>query len=199
MANQPSSYLDIMNSFGQSKSPNMKTSGFSSPNGFSSANAGYDYNAPSLGAVPQLMPAEYGFGGAPKQSLAASLAGLGQTGGAEGALGALKEPGFMDSFKSWGEKMGLFGTTDTKTGIKTDGSLESIIGAGSALMKGFVANEQLGVARDTLASNKQQFALNYGNKVKDYNRQLSDIGNSREAATSGRQSASAYINDNRIG
>ena len=102
--------------------------------------------------------------------------------------------GFGDWFKS----TGILGSTDTKTGIKTDGWGGLALGAASGLMQGYMGMKQYGLAKESLAEGKRQFQLNYDAQKTLTNSTLEDRQRSRIAANPKYESVGAYMDKNGI-
>ena len=74
------------------------------------------------------------------------------------------------------------------------------LGGASALMNGFMAMKQYGLAKDTLAANKEQFRLNYDAQKKTTNSSLEDRQRARVASNPGAyQSVGSYMAQHGIG
>ena len=73
------------------------------------------------------------------------------------------------------------------------------LGGASALMNGFMAMKQYGLAKDTLNANKEQFKLNYDAQKKTTNSALEDRQRARVASNAGAyQSVGSYMAQNGI-
>lgn len=176
----PKSFTPPQNTFGQQPTP-------------IDYNSFYDYGAPSVtptvsgiptyggSQVPQLQSQNYGL------SPNAAPTGLGFGNMGDG----LKVPGFSGGYSpgavmdsAIGSKAG--NTTgrsfwDNMTGGKNeDGSSYNgwgglALGAGQGLMNAYLGMQMYGVAKDTLAANKDQFAKNYQAQVKTTNARQQDL------------------------
>lgn len=108
-------------------------------------------------------------------------------------------PSMMSSFNDWLKSSGTLGSTDIKTGIKTEGLGGLALGAASGLMGGYLGLKQLGVARDSAREAKRQFGLNYDAQRTTTNTALQDRQAARVASNPGAyQSVGEYMNQNRI-
>lgn len=96
-------------------------------------------------------------------------------------------PGFMDSIGSMFKDSGFLGSTDTKTGLKTDGWGGTAIGLANGLMSGYMGMKQYGLSKDILENNKSQFAQNFGMQEKLVKKQWDDRESrrAREAKANG--------------
>lgn len=107
--------------------------------------------------------------------------------------------GMFSGIGDWAKSSGMFGSTDTKTGIKTDGWGNMALGglqAGAGLYMGM---QQYGLAKDQLAEGKRQYNQNYDNQRKMTNSRLEDRQRARVASNSGAyESVDAYMAKNRI-
>lgn len=107
---------------------------------------------------------------------------------------AVTAPNMWQQFKD-----GFRGSTDTKTGIKTDGFGGLAIGAASGLMGGYLGMQQLDLARDSAAEAKRQFGMNWDAQRTSTNTSLRDRQAARVASNPGAyQSVGEYMNQNRI-
>lgn len=87
----------------------------------------------------------------------------------------------------------------TENGVKTQGAMGSLIGAGSALMNGYLGMKQYGLAKDTLKHNKEMFAKNFDAQKRTTNASLEDRQRSRVASNAGAyESVGSYMDKNRI-
>lgn len=122
----------------------------------------------------------------PTQGLDVSslLGGYGQSGAASAAKG-----GFMDKFLP-----GMLSTTDTATGIKTQGWGGLALGGANALLGGYMGFKQLGLAKDQMAESKRQFDLNYNSQRKLTNSRLEDRQKARLAQGGNYESVGNYMN-----
>lgn len=107
--------------------------------------------------------------------------------------------GFMSSFGNWAKNSGMIGSYDPATGTQTQGWGGLALGAGQGLFNGWLGIQQLGLAKDTLSFNKEQFNKNFGAQQKTTNARLEDRQRARVAANSGAyQSVGDYMQQNRI-
>lgn len=98
----------------------------------------------------------------------------------------------------WLKDSGFFSTTD-KNGVKTDGWGGMALGAAQGLANAYMGMKQYGIAKDTLAENKRQFALNYEAQRSTTNSALEDRQRARVASNPGAyQSVGDYMNQNGI-
>jgi hypothetical protein len=73
------------------------------------------------------------------------------------------------------------------------------VGAGSALMSGFMGMQQYGLAKKQLAESKRQFDMNWGAQRQMVNSQLEDRQRARVASNPGAyQSVGSYMSQNGI-
>lgn len=99
--------------------------------------------------------------------------------------------GFMDTLNSI-----LSGAIGTKEAPGWGGMA---LGGASAIMSGIMGMKQYGLAKDALAENKRQFALNYDAQKATTNTQLQDRQRARVASNAGAyQSVGDYMNQNGI-
>lgn len=139
-------------------------------------------------------------GGSSIAPLSSSILGL-QTMPDVNSMGLLK--GAMNTPQTTpGMFNGMFdnflGSTDAN-GIRKDGWGGMALGAAQGIGNLYMGMKQYGLAKDTLAENKRQFALNYDAQKKTTNAQLEDRQNARVAANpNAYQSVSEYMNKNRI-
>lgn len=106
-------------------------------------------------------------------------------------------PGFMDSIGSMFKDSGFLGSTDTKTGLKTDGWGGTAIGLANGLMSGYMGMKQYGLSKDILANNKAQFAQNFAAQRGTTNAALADrqARRVREATANGNPSSATSVAD----
>ena len=101
------------------------------------------------------------------------------------------EPGWFDNLVGW---------KDSKTGIQHGGWGGLTLGAGSALMNGFMGMKQYGLMQDSLKEQKRQFNTNFDAQKKLVNSQLEDRQRARVASNPGAyESVGDYLDKNRIG
>ena len=125
--------------------------------------------------------------------------GEGFTGvGGGGGLNVVPTQGggsMWDSFKNWMKDSGVLGSTDIKTGIKTDGWGGLALGAAQGLGNAFMGMQQYNLAKDTFNENKRQFNLNFEAQRKTTNAALEDRQRARVASNSSAyQSVGDYMN-----
>lgn len=96
-----------------------------------------------------------------------------------------------NSFADWFQNSGIFGTT-SPDGIKTQGWGAPAFSLLSGLGSAYFGAQQLGLARDSLAAQKDQFAKNYAAQQKTTNASLADRQAARVASNPG---AYASVND----
>lgn len=121
-----------------------------------------------------------------------------------GAAGG--SPGLWSSFNNWLQgpnslgSTGVEGTTpDWLHGIigtkEAPGWGNLAVGAGGALMSGFLGLQQYGLAKQALAQSKQQFETNFAAQRSTTNAQLEDRQRARVASSPGAyQSVGDYMN-----
>lgn len=118
-----------------------------------------------------------------------------------GALGSLDTvnsapPSMWDSFNGWLNNSGILGKK-LADGTRVDGWGGLALGGAQGLLGGYLGMQQLGVARDTLAQNKRQFDLNFGNQVQTINTHMEDRQRARVASDPGAyQSVGDYMKTN---
>lgn len=100
---------------------------------------------------------------------------------------------------SWGNLFGALGSTNQKTGIRSDGWGGMALGVGQGLAGAFLGAKQFSLAQDSLNENKRQFQLNYDNQRKTMNTELEDRQRARVASNSGAyQSVGDYMQKNGV-
>lgn len=110
------------------------------------------------------------------------------------AVGQPAGMGMWDSFKNWINDSGMMGSTDMKTGIKTDGWGGMALGAAQGIGNAFMGMQQYQLAKDTFNENKRQFNLNFEAQRKTTNAALEDRQRARVASNSGAyQSVGDYM------
>lgn len=108
-------------------------------------------------------------------------------------------PGMPDSFNNWLKDSGFLGSTDTTTGVRTDGWGAPAMGALQGIANAYLGLKQYGIAKDTLNENKRQFQLNYDAQKSTTNSALEDRQRARVAANPGAyQSVGDYMKKNGI-
>lgn len=133
-------------------------------------------------ALPEAMPSMS------QQLLNTDTAGLVPGGGA----GAAPELG-------WGNLFGALGSTNNKTGIRSDGWGGLALGLGQAGVSAFMGMKQYSAATEALDENKRQFQMNFDNQRKLVNSQLEDRQRARVASNSGAyQSVGDYMKKNGV-
>lgn len=93
-------------------------------------------------------------------------------------------------------------TQDPKTGavMRDGGTLAPALGAAQGIFNAWMGMKQYGLAKDALASSKQQFNLNYDAQRTTTNAQLRDRQAARVASNPGAyQSVGEYMTANSIG
>jgi hypothetical protein len=135
----------------------------------------------------------YGGGNyAPNGSTPVTSVGSGGISGGDGG-------GFMSSFGNWAKSSGMIGSYDPATQTQTQGWGGLALGAGQGLFNGWLGLQQLGLAKDTLSFNKEQFQKNFGAQQKTTNARLEDRQRARVASNSSAyQSVGDYMQQNRI-
>jgi hypothetical protein len=131
--------------------------------------------------------------------LAASLASSPEIGGAISSVGTGAGTGSMfGSLGDWFENSGMLGKT-LANGDKVQGWGALGLGAAQGILGGYLGLQQLGVAKDTLAANKEQFAKNFAAQQKTTNAALYDRQAARVASNPGAyQSVGDYMKQNGI-
>jgi len=107
----------------------------------------------------------YGFGGAPASSLGNVMTG--PSGGG-----------------SWWENINWMDKTDA-SGVKTQGALGTMIGAGSALTNAYLGMKQYGLAESAFKHQKSIDLENLKNQKHDYNNRVDDRNMTRAASREG--------------
>lgn len=121
---------------------------------------------------------------------------------------AFKQSGFMPTpssesgggFMNWMKNSGMLDSVDLNTNNKTQGWGGLALGAGSALMNGFMGMQNYGLARAQFNESKDQFNRNFAATQKTTNTALEDRQRSRvNSSVSGAyQSVGDYMDKNRI-
>jgi hypothetical protein len=107
-------------------------------------------------------------------------------------------PGMFSGLGDWMNNSGVLGKT-LADGTKMQGWGAPALGLASGLMNGWMGMQQLRLAKDTLASNKEQFNKNYEAQRKTTNASLEDRQRSRVASNStAYQSVGDYMKKNGI-
>ncbi|MBO6276969.1 MAG: hypothetical protein J6N20_05985, partial [Pseudomonas sp.] len=96
-------------------------------------------------------------------------------------------------------RQGMFGGTDTATGITTGGWAPTALGIGQAFMGARQGREAMGLARDQFDEAKRQFDLNFQAQRKTLNTQMEDRQRARVASNPGAyQGVDDYMKKNRV-
>lgn len=133
-----------------------------------------------------------GVGYAPAGSTPITSVGSGGIDGGDGG-------GFMSSLGGWLKSSGITGSYDPASGVQQQGWGGLALGAGQGLFNAWLGMQQLGLAKDTLSFNKDQFNKNFGAQQKTTNARLEDRQRARVASNAGAyQSVGDYMNQNRI-
>lgn len=108
-------------------------------------------------------------------------------------------PGVVESLKGY-IPGGFLDSTDTKTGIKTQGWSSPALGAVAGLGNAYMGMQQLNLAKETLANNKRQFDMNYGAQRTTTNARLEDRQRARVngSAPGTYESVGDYMNKHRV-
>lgn len=125
-----------------------------------------------------------------------SLGGPGLLNSVDNTVGT--DPGMMSRFGNWFKNSGFTGSTDTKTGIKTDGWGGMALGVAQGLGSAYMGLKQYGLAKDQLAFQKSAYNKNYAAQRQSTNTDLADRQAARVAANSSYESVGSYMNKNRI-
>ncbi len=72
-----------------------------------------------------------------------------------------QDQGYGAMFGNWLKNSGFLDSTDTASGIKTQGWGAPALGAAEGLANSYLAFQQYGLAKDTLNENRRQFQLNF--------------------------------------
>lgn len=108
-------------------------------------------------------------------------------------------PGAFSSLNTWLKDNGVIGSTDTKTGMRTDGWGGLALSTGAGLFNAYMGMKQYGLFKDQLNFQKESFARNYDAQRTSMNTQLEDRQKARIAANPGAyQSVGEYMDKNRI-
>lgn len=92
-----------------------------------------------------------------------------------------------------------FDNIDPKTGLKTQGMLNTGVGVASGLFNAWMGMKQYGLAKETLAQGKREFNLNYDAQRRTTNASLEDRQRARVASNpGGYQSVGGYMAKNGI-
>jgi hypothetical protein len=101
--------------------------------------------------------------------------------------------GMMGSLSDWFENSGILGKK-LADGTQVQGWGGLGLGAAQGILGGWLGLQQLGVAKDTLAANKEQFSKNFAAQQKTTNAALSDRQAARVASNPGAyQSVGDYM------
>lgn len=107
-------------------------------------------------------------------------------------------PSAWGGISNWLDSSGILGKK-MADGTQVQGWGGLGLSAASGLLNGWMGMQQLGVAKDTLAANKEQFAKNYAAQQKTTNAALSDRQAARVASNPGAyQSVGDYMKANGI-
>lgn len=111
---------------------------------------------------------------------------LGEPFGQDGANVAVRDAvgtpvSFFDRMGSRLRDSGFLGSTDTKTGLRTDGWGGMALGAASSLAQLYTGMKQYGLMKDQLAFSKDAFNKNYRVQAADYDRRIGEQYDRRAA------------------
>lgn len=162
--------------------------------------------ANNWGVPTQNQPLQMGIQGAPLDLYTNSMdqasdgfvtSGLPNAGGfqfGQSTPSASTQPtGWGQQFNQWLKGTGVTGTT------QDPGWGGMALGAAGGIMNAFMGLKQYGLARDTLETNKQQFAQNFGAQQKMTNSRLEDRQAARVASNPGAyQSVGDYMKKNGV-
>lgn len=150
-----------------------------------------DLNLGNLGSnyqsLSSYMPSQYGSSQLGQQSQGLDVSSL--IGGYNQSGAGAQAGGFMDRFLP-----GMLSTTDTNTGMKTQGWGGLALGGAQALLGGYMGFKQLGLAKDQMRESRRQFDLNYNSQRKLTNSRLEDRQRSRLAQGGNYESVGDYMN-----
>lgn len=108
-------------------------------------------------------------------------------------------PGGTAPELGWNNLFGALGSTNNKTGIRSDGWGGLALGLGQAGVNAFMGMKQYGAATEALDENKRQFQMNFDNQRKLVNSQLEDRQRARVASNAGAyQSVGDYMKKNGV-
>lgn len=110
-----------------------------------------------------------------------------------------QSPSLLETLKGY-IPGGFLDSTDTKTGIKTQGWGGPALGVVSGLGNAYMGMQQLNLAKETLANNKRQFDMNYGAQRQTTNTRLEDRQRARVngSAPGTYESVGDYMNKHRV-
>ncbi len=101
----------------------------------------------------------------------------------------------------WGDyfsRDSMFGTTNNKTGISTNGWVGGAVEGVQAIGDMYSSMKQFGLAEDQFDESKRQYNQNYQAQVKNYNTDLEDRQRARVASNpTGYQSVAEYMTKHR--
>lgn len=110
-----------------------------------------------------------------------------------------QSPSLLETLKGY-IPGGFLDSTDTATGIKTQGWGGPALGIASGLGNAYMGMQQLNLAKETLANNKRQFDMNYGAQRTTTNARLEDRQRARVngSAPGTYESVGDYMNKHRV-
>jgi len=112
---------------------------------------------------------------------------------AANTVSTVGSPSSIGGINEWLQSTGIFGSTGAD-GMKTQGWGSPALSLLSGLGNAYFGAQQLGLAKDSLASQKEQFAQNFAAQRKTTNAALSDRQNARVASNPGAYaSVDAYM------
>ena len=112
---------------------------------------------------------------------------------------ATAEPGMFSAFTDSLRKNGVLGSTDTKTGLRTDGWGGMALSAAGGLFNAYMGMKQYGLSKNQMNFQKDAFERNYASQRTSLNTQLEDRQRARVASNAGAyQSVGDYMAKNRI-
>lgn len=115
------------------------------------------------------------------------------------AMDGVTEPGTFSQFTDSLRKNGVIGSTDTKTGMRTDGWGGLALSTAGGLFNAYMGMKQYGLAKKQLSFQKDAFERNYASQRTSLNTQLEDRQRARVASNAGAyQSVGDYMAKNRI-
>lgn len=137
----------------------------------------------SYGVMPKV---NYGLGSAPnyQQSMGNGMGLQAPVAPWQTALAPATEAndGWFTGVNSWMKNNGILDSIDPKTGLKTQGIGGLALGTASGLMSAYMGMKQYGLAKQTLAHNKDQFNKNYAAQKQTTNASLEDRQRARVAS-----------------
>lgn len=99
----------------------------------------------------------------------------------------------------WAQDNGIIGSTNMKTGMRTDSLLGSGLGLAQGLLGGYMGMKQYGLAKQSLAQGKDQFERNYAAQKATTNAALEDRQRARVSGNpNAYQSVGDYMNKHGI-